>query len=69
MVDDIVDVVRLKFMKNRDDNRSVCQCGEERHTPMRTVSSANGNLVSLADSAFLENDMEFLYFASYVFIL
>ena len=36
---------------------------------MGTVSAANGDFVSLADSAFFEDDMEFFDFSSNVFIL
>ena len=36
---------------------------------MGTVSSAHGDFVSLADSAFFEDDMEFFDFSSNVFIL
>ncbi len=69
MVDDVVYIVRFKFMENRYNNCPVRQCSKESYSPMRAVSSAYGDLISFADSTFLKNYMEFFDFASYIFIL
>lgn len=69
MVDDVMYIVRFKFMEDGYNNCPIRQCSKESDSPMRAVSSANSDFISFADSTFFKNDMEFFDLASYVFIL
>ena len=50
MVDNIVDVFCLEIMKDGNTNGTVCQRSEKRHAPIRTVTSAKSDLITLFDS-------------------
>ena len=69
MVDDVVNLVGLEFVQDRDGHRAICQGGEEDGTPMCAVSSAKCDSVSLFHIAVLEDDVKFLYEPGYILIL
>ena len=66
MIDDILDGFAVEFMQDGNGNGSVGQCGEECDSPMSGVSSADGYLVPLLNTAILEDNMYFFYFARYI---
>jgi hypothetical protein len=69
MVYDIMYLVRLEFVEDRNNYSSISYGSKECYTPMRHVTTADCNLIARLDSAFFENDVEFLDFTSYVLIL
>ena len=69
MVHDIVYVVCLELVEDRDDYRAVGQRCEERYAPMGAITAADGNFITFLDAACFKNDMQFFYFAGYVLIL
>ena len=69
VVDDVMHVVRLELVQDGHGHRPVGQRGQEGDAPMRTVAPAQGNLVPLADAAFLEKNVQLFYFAGHIFIL
>ena len=42
MIDDVMNIVGLEFVKDRNDDGSVCDGGQESNAPMRTVATADG---------------------------
>ena len=50
MVDNVMDVFCLEIMKDGNTNGTVCQRSKKRHAPIRTITSAKSNLITLFDS-------------------
>ena len=69
VVDDVMHIVRLEFVKNGHDDRTIRQGSEESDSPMRTVTSADGDFIAFSDAARFKNDMQFFYFAGYILVL
>ena len=69
MVYDIVYLVRLEFVKDRNDDCSVGYGSKECYTPMRHVTSTEGNLIAFLYTTFFEDDVELFNLTGYIFIL
>lgn len=69
VVDDVMHIVRLEFVKNGHDDRTIRQGSEESDSPMRTVTSADGDFIAFSDAARFKDDMQFFYFAGYILVL
>ena len=54
MVDNMMDIIRIKVLKNRHDDGSVRDRGHENHAPMHGIFSDQCNAVAFSDLAFLE---------------
>ena len=66
MVDDVVYLVGIEFMKHWNSNSSVCQSSEESHCPMSAVTSADSYLVTSFHTAVLEENMQLFNLSGYV---
>ena len=69
MVDDIVNLVRCKFVQYGYCYGTEGQCSEEGDCPVAHVASAESNFVALLYSAVLKQYVQLLYFACHVLIL
>ena len=57
MIDDVMNIVGLEFVKDRNDDGSICDGGQESNAPMRTVATADGYFITFLDAAQLKNNM------------
>ena len=57
MIDDVMNIVGLEFVKDRNDDGSVCDGGQESNAPMRTVATADGYFITFLDAAKFKNNM------------
>ncbi len=69
VVHDVVYLLRQKLVEDRHSHGAIGQSGEECHSPVGRVSSAESDLVALLHTAVFKHDVEFLYLAGYVVIL
>ena len=69
VIDDVVDVVRLKLVQDGDDDRAISHRGQERHGPMGAVAPADGNLVARTDTGAFQHDVEFGNLPRHVLVL
>ena len=69
MVYDVMDIVCLEFVENRNGNGSVGDDTQEGGSPVGAVAAAKCYFIPWLDSCMLEQDMHFFYFPCYVFIL
>ena len=66
VVDDIMNLFGVEFVKNRYYHGSVGQGCQEGHGPVGRVTSADGNLVTFLNATVLKDDVKFFYFTGYV---
>ena len=69
MVDDIMNIICLEFMQNRNNNGSISNRCQESNRPMGTVTSANGNFISRLDAGTFQDNVKFSDFTRYILIL
>ena len=66
MVDDIVNLLTIKFMKDGYCHSPVGEGGEEGGCPSRTVAAAQCDFVTTFHTAVLKHDMELFYLAGHI---
>ena len=66
VVDDIVNLLTIKLMKDGHCHSSIGECGEEGHGPVGGVATADGYLVALLDITVFKEYMQFLYLPGYI---
>ena len=69
VVDDVVYLFGGKLMQYWHSHGTIGECGEECHSPMGGVASAECNLVAPLHTRVLEHDMQFLYLACHIVVL
>ena len=69
VVDNVVYVVSLEFVKYGDNDCTIGQGCKKGHGPMCTVASANGNLIAGLNVGTFQYDVEFGYFPGNIFVL
>ena len=69
VIDDIMYIIRFKFVKNRHNNSSISDGCQESNCPVCTVTTADGNFITRLDTGTFQYNMEFCNLASHVFIL
>ena len=69
VVNNVVHLLRLKFMQNRHRHCTIRQCGQKGCSPVGTIAAAQGNFVTLGNTCIFKQDMEFLNFSCYVLVL
>ena len=69
VVHDVVYLLWNKLMEHRNSNCPICHGGEESHSPMAHVSSADSDLITWFYSTILKEDVHLLYLSCYVLIL
>ena len=69
MVDDVVHVVGLELVKDRNGYCPVSYDAQESGCPVGTVAPAQRDFVPFPDSCMFEQDMHFLYLSGHVLIL
>ena len=69
VVDNVVHLLCLKLMEDGHRNGAIGQRGQESHRPMCTIAAANGNFITGLNTGIFKEDVQFLDFARYVFIL
>ena len=60
MIDDVMNIVGLEFVKDRNDDGSVCDGGQESNAPMRTVAASDvykRQFITFLDAAQFKNNM------------
>ena len=66
MIDYVVYLFGCELVLHWYGNSAVCQCGEECHSPVAAVASAQGYLVAALHTAVFEHDVEFFDFPCYI---
>ena len=69
MIHDVVNLIRIELMQNRYSDGSIGDCCEESNSPVRTITSANGDFVAFTDSAVFKCDMQLFYLSRYIVVL
>ena len=69
MVHDVMNLIGIKLMKDRDNHGTIGERSQECYCPMSTIAPANGHFIAFADSAVLKKDMQLFYFACHVVVL
>ena len=69
VVDDVVHIVRLELVKNGHDDCTIRQGSEESDSPVRTVTSADGDFITFLNAARFKDDMQLFYLAGYILVL
>ena len=68
VVDDVMHIVRLEFVKNGHDDRTIRQ-GSRKVTPQCELLRPQTAIYRLSDAARFKDDMQFFYFAGYILVL
>ena len=57
MVYDVVYVIGLEFVEDRNNHCTVCNSGKKRYSPMRTVASADSNFIAFLNAALFKDNV------------
>ena len=69
MIDNVVHLLRLEFMQDRYGNCTIAQHAQKGCCPIRTVTAAKGNLVTLLHSCILKQNVELFNLSGHILIL
>ena len=69
VVDDIVYLLGFELMEDGDNDGAIGHCGQKGHSPVCTVASADGNLVSRLNPGRFKQNVKLLNFARYILVL
>lgn len=69
MIDDVVYVVCLEFVENRNNDSTIGHCCQKAYCPMGAVTTAYGYFITGLDAGAFQYDMKFSDLAGNIFIL
>ena len=69
MVDDILNLIWMEFIQDRNNNGTITKYAEECSTPTSRITTTKCDAITLLDSTLLKDDVHLLNDASYILIL